>query len=64
MFIVCATDVNITTIVVAGYAQDDRVIDETPLTVKVIAATTAILPCSADPKYTEAKSDEYRVSKK
>ncbi|XP_067666511.1 lachesin-like isoform X1 [Haliotis asinina] len=44
-----------------GIAQDDRVIDETPLTVKVISGSTAILPCSVDPKYTEGYADQYSV---
>ncbi|XP_046350652.1 limbic system-associated membrane protein-like [Haliotis rufescens] len=44
-----------------GFAQDDRVIDETPITVKVISGSTAILPCTVDPKYTESYGDQYSV---
>ncbi|XP_041376178.1 limbic system-associated membrane protein-like [Gigantopelta aegis] len=43
------------------FGQNDRVIDETPINVKVVAKTTAILPCTVDPKYTEGFNDEYKV---
>ncbi len=59
--IFCITVPEYTISHIPGIAQDDRVIDETPLTVKVISGSTAILPCSVDPKYTEGYADQYSV---
>ncbi|KAK3764269.1 hypothetical protein RRG08_033351 [Elysia crispata] len=42
--------------------EDRRVIDQTPMTIRVITGQTASLPCTVDPRYTEQHADQYKVS--
>ncbi|GFR58095.1 opioid-binding protein/cell adhesion molecule [Elysia marginata] len=45
-----------------AYNKETRpVIDETPMTIRVITGQTASLPCSVDPRYTEQHADQYKV---
>ncbi|XP_005091632.1 lachesin [Aplysia californica] len=44
-----------------GVFTSERVIDETPMTIRVVSGTTALLPCSVDPRYAEQYADEYKV---
>lgn len=39
-----------------------RVIDETPMVITAVAGSLAVLPCSADPRYTEQASSQYKVN--
>ncbi|RUS86753.1 hypothetical protein EGW08_005476 [Elysia chlorotica] len=41
--------------------EDRRVIDQTPMTIRVITGQTASLPCTVDPRYTEQHADQYKV---
>ncbi|GFO37963.1 opioid-binding protein/cell adhesion molecule [Plakobranchus ocellatus] len=43
------------------FTKEDRVIDETPLTIHVVTGQTASLPCTVDPRYTEQYADQYKV---
>lgn len=40
---------------------ESKVLDETPINVTVTQGSTAVLPCSVDPQYTEYYKD-YKVS--
>ncbi|XP_076465999.1 lachesin-like [Babylonia areolata] len=41
--------------------EKDKAMDEHPVNITVIQGSTAVLPCSVDPRYTEQHKDQYKV---
>ncbi|XP_050401914.1 opioid-binding protein/cell adhesion molecule isoform X2 [Patella vulgata] len=46
---------------IAAFAEVEKVLDVTPIDLNIVSGSTAILPCTVAPKYTEEYGDHYKV---